>query len=37
LKEKDEIKNARLVLVDCVRHVLKNSLNLLGIGVLERM
>lgn len=37
LKEKDEIKNARLVLVDCVKQVLKNSLNLLGIEVLERM
>jgi len=37
LKEKQEIKNARLILVNCVRQTLKNSLNLLGIGVLERM
>ena len=37
LKEKDKIKNATLVLVGCIRQVLKNSLNLLGIGVLERM
>jgi len=37
LKEKKEIKNARLILVNCVRQTLKNSLNLLGIGVLERM
>jgi len=37
LKEKEEIKNARLILVDCVRQTLKNSLNLLGIDVLERM
>jgi len=37
LKEKKEIKNARLILVDCIRQTLKNSLNLLGIGVLERM
>lgn len=37
LKEREEIKKARLLLVSCVRQTLKNSLNLLGIGVLERM
>ena len=37
LKEKQEIKNSRLILVKCVQQTLKNSLSLLGIGVLERM
>jgi len=37
LKEKKEIKNARLLLVNCVKQTLKNSLNLLGIDVLEKM
>lgn len=37
LKEEDDLKNARLVLIDSVRQVLKNGLNLLGIDVLERM
>ena len=37
LKEKQDIKNARLLLISSIRQVLKNSLNLLGIGVLERM
>ena len=37
LKEKEDIKNARLLLVSCIRQVLKNSLSLLGIDVLERM
>ena len=37
LKEKDKLKKARLVLIDSVRQVLKNGLNLLGIDVLERM
>ena len=37
LKEKQDIKNARLLLASCVRQTLKNSLNLLGIEVLERM
>ena len=37
LKEKEEIKNARLILIGCIRQVLKTSLNLIGIGVLERM
>ena len=37
LKEKEEIKKARLLLADCVRQTIKNSLNLLGIEVLERM
>ncbi len=37
LKEKQDIKNARLLLISSIRQVLKNSLNLLGIDVLERM
>jgi len=37
LKEETKIKNARLLLVSCVQQTLKNSLNLLGIGVLEKM
>ena len=37
LKEKQDIKNARLLLASCVRQTLKNSLNLLGIEVLDRM
>ena len=37
LKEEVKIKNARLLLASCVQQTLKNSLNLLGIGVLERM
>jgi len=37
LKEKKDIKNARLLLVNCVKQTLENSLNLLGIDVLERM
>jgi len=37
LKENKEIKNSRLILINCVRQTLKNSLNLLGIDVLERM
>jgi len=37
LKEEKDVKNARLLLASCVRQTLKNSLNLLGIGVLERM
>jgi len=37
LKEKEDIKKARLLLVNCIRQTLKNSLNLLGIDVLERM
>jgi len=37
LKEKQDIKNARLLLASCVRQTLKNSLNLLGIEVLEKM
>ena len=37
LKEKKEIKNSRLILVNCVRQTLGNSLNLLGIGVLDKM
>jgi len=37
LKEKRNIKNARLLLVSSIGQVLKSSLNLLGIDVLERM
>jgi len=37
LKEKQDVKNARLLLVNCVKQTLKNSLNLLGIDVLEKM
>ena len=37
LKEKEDVKKARLMLIECVRHVLKNSLGLLGIDVLEKM
>ena len=37
LKEREEIKKARLLLVKCVQQTLKDSLDLLGIGVLERM
>ena len=37
LKEKQGIKNARLLLVSSIRYALKNSLSLLGIGVLEKM
>jgi arginyl-tRNA synthetase len=37
LKEKEDIKKARLLLVVCVKHTLKNSLDLLGVGVLEKM
>ena len=37
LKEEKNLKNARLLLANCVKQTLKNSLNLLGIGVLERM
>lgn len=37
LKENEDVKNARLFLVACVRQVLKNSLNLLGINTLEKM
>ncbi|MFH0805439.1 MAG: DALR anticodon-binding domain-containing protein, partial [Patescibacteria group bacterium] len=37
LKEEDKVKKARLLLVNCVRQTLKNSLSLLGIGVLDRM
>ncbi len=37
LKEKEDIKKARLLLINCVRQTIKNSLSLLGIEVLERM
>ena len=37
LKEKKEVRNARLTLIDCVRTVLKTGLNLLDIDVIEEM
>jgi len=37
LKEKEELKKARLMLVECVDIVLGNGLNLLGIETLEKM
>jgi len=35
--EKEELKNARLLLVEAFRIVMRNALNLLGIPVLEKM
>jgi arginyl-tRNA synthetase len=37
LKAEENTKEARLILINCVRHTLKNSLSLLGIDVLEKM
>ncbi|MBI2208775.1 arginine--tRNA ligase [Candidatus Woesearchaeota archaeon] len=37
LKEEKGVREARLLLAESVRQTLKNSLNLLGIGVLEKM
>lgn len=37
LKESEDIKNARLLLLDSIRIVIKNGLELLGIDVVERM
>ena len=37
LKAEDNVKKARLVLIDCVRKVLGSGLELLGIDVLEKM
>ena len=37
LKEKQELRNARILLIGSVRQVLKNGLNLLGIEAPERM
>lgn len=37
LKADDKTRNARILLISAARQVLKNGLNLLGIGVLERM
>jgi len=37
LKEKEALKNARLILIAGVQQTLKNSLALLGISVLEKM
>jgi arginyl-tRNA synthetase len=37
LKEEKEVRMHRLAIVDAVRIVLRNGLNLLGIDALERM
>ena len=37
LKESEEIRNARLLVVDCVRQVLRNGLDLLGLEAPEEM
>ena len=37
LKEKEELRNARILLINCIKQVLKNGLNLLGIEAPERM
>ncbi|MBU1205210.1 MAG: arginine--tRNA ligase [Nanoarchaeota archaeon] len=37
LKEREELKNTRILLIDSIRQVLKNGLNLLGIEAPERM
>ena len=37
LKAEPKIRDARLLLISSIKHVLKNGLNLLGIGVLEKM
>jgi len=37
LKEKEEMRNARILLIDSVRQVLRNGLNLLGIEAPEKM
>ncbi|MBI2660379.1 arginine--tRNA ligase [Candidatus Woesearchaeota archaeon] len=37
LKAESSIKDARILLISAVRQTIKNGLNLLGIGVLERM
>ena len=37
LKAEENVKKARLVLIECVKRVLKGGLSLLGIEVLERM
>ncbi len=37
LKEREELRNARILLINSVRQVLKNGLNLLGIEAPEKM
>jgi len=37
LKAEEDVKKARLLMINCVKQVLKNGLYLLGIDVLERM
>lgn len=37
LKSEDDLKEARLVLIECVKIVIQNGLNLLGICTIEEM
>jgi len=37
LKEKEELRNARILLINCAKQVIKNGLNLLGIESPEKM
>jgi len=37
LNEREELRDARLVLVEIVRRTIKNSLNALGVSAPERM
>ena len=37
LKEEDKLKNARLLLISCVKQTLANGLNILGIEPLQTM
>lgn len=37
LKETEQLRNARLALIECVRIILKSGLTILGIDVLEQM
>ncbi len=37
LKAEEKIKDARILLINAIKQVIKNGLNLLGIGVLEKM
>ncbi len=37
LKEREELRNARILLIHCIRQVLRNGLNLLGIEAPEKM
>ena len=37
LKEEETLRDARLLLISCIKQVLKNGMKLLKIDVLERM